>query len=169
MFTGMASGHLWPDATPYSLLSSTSLFLLQKPKLAPFPRGEFQRLWDCKVTPAYGACQGGNTTGCISNNDGVGAGIRDNFSTREIHGPFTKLHKGAEDEILKAKVRVIDLLSVRFPQRERAPGAGLRRRRSGCGDFRMRQGTNAGLKKSCSFDAFEAFDKRGAGCASVQV
>src|ERR1700728_417631 len=59
-------------------------------KAAPFPRGEFQRLWDGKVTPAYCACQGGNTTCCILNNDGLGAGVVDNFSTREIHGAFIK-------------------------------------------------------------------------------
>jgi hypothetical protein len=40
-------------------------------------------LWDCKVTPAYCACQEGNTIGCISSNDGLGAGVVDLFSTEE--------------------------------------------------------------------------------------
>jgi hypothetical protein len=47
-------------------------------------------LRDCKITPAYGACQGRNTTGCILNNDGLGAGEADSFSTREIHRGFTE-------------------------------------------------------------------------------
>jgi hypothetical protein len=35
--------------------------------------------WDCKVTPADCACQEGNTTGCIPNNDGLGAGLEPVF------------------------------------------------------------------------------------------
>jgi hypothetical protein len=46
-------------------------------------------LWDCKVTPAYCACQEGNTMGCILNNDRLGAGVADLFSTSGIHGVFT--------------------------------------------------------------------------------
>jgi len=46
-------------------------------------------LWECKVTPAYCACQEGNTIGCILNNDGLGAGVVDLFSTRGIHMVFT--------------------------------------------------------------------------------
>ena len=46
-------------------------------------------LWECKLTPAYGTCQEGNTTGCILNNDGAYAGVADLFSTRVIHGAFT--------------------------------------------------------------------------------
>jgi hypothetical protein len=38
-------------------------------------------LWDCKLTPAYCVCQEGNTTGCISSNDGLGAGVPNWFST----------------------------------------------------------------------------------------
>src|SRR6266404_2417863 len=45
-------------------------------KAAPFPRGGGFKssLWDCKVTPAYCTCQERNTIGCISSNDGLGAG-----------------------------------------------------------------------------------------------
>jgi hypothetical protein len=45
--------------------------------------------WDCKVTPAYCACQEGNTIGCIFNNDRLDSGLADSFSTRTIHGAFT--------------------------------------------------------------------------------
>ncbi len=41
-------------------------------------------LWDCKVTPAYCACQERNTIGCISSNDGLGAGVVDLFSTEAV-------------------------------------------------------------------------------------
>jgi hypothetical protein len=49
----------------------------------------FNGLWECKLTPAYGACQERNTTGCILNNDGLDAGVADLFSTRLIHRTFT--------------------------------------------------------------------------------
>jgi hypothetical protein len=42
----------------------------------------FKGPWECKVTPAYSACQEGNTTGCILNNDGLGAGVADLFGIR---------------------------------------------------------------------------------------
>ena len=35
--------------------------------------------WDCKVTPAAGTCQEGNTTGCIPSNGGLDAGLRRGF------------------------------------------------------------------------------------------
>jgi hypothetical protein len=38
--------------------------------------------WDCKVTPASCACQEGNTTGCIPNNDGLDAGPVPRFPHR---------------------------------------------------------------------------------------
>jgi hypothetical protein len=53
-------------------------------------------LRDCKITPAYGACQERNTTGCILNNDGLGAGVADSFSTRQIHRGFTKVTERLE-------------------------------------------------------------------------
>jgi hypothetical protein len=37
---------------------------------------------DCKVTPAGWACQEGNTTGCISSNDGLDAGLGVGFPHR---------------------------------------------------------------------------------------
>jgi hypothetical protein len=54
----------------------------------------FKGLWECKLTPAYGACQERNTTGCILNNDGLDAGVGDLFSTRGIHGAFTIVGEG---------------------------------------------------------------------------
>jgi hypothetical protein len=65
--------------------------LLHLPKSRFVPAKRNLRLWDCKVTPAYCACQEGNTTCCICSNDGLGAGVRILFSTRAIHRPFTKL------------------------------------------------------------------------------
>jgi hypothetical protein len=53
-------------------------------------------LRDCKITPAYGACQERNTIGCILNNDGLGAGVADSFSTRQIHRGFTKVTERLE-------------------------------------------------------------------------
>jgi hypothetical protein len=85
--------HLWLGSDPRLLLSITHLFtdlLTHSAEAAPFPRDDLQSLWDCKVTPAYCACQEGNTTGCISSNDGLGTGMVDLFSTRGIHGVFTK-------------------------------------------------------------------------------
>jgi hypothetical protein len=64
--------------------SFTSLFVI---KPATFPRGGVKKvLWDCKVTPAYCACQEGNTMGCISSNDGLGAGVLDFFPQVEFIG-----------------------------------------------------------------------------------
>jgi len=54
------------------------------------PARQISKLWDCKVTPAYCACQEGNTIGCISSNDGLDAGMRDWFSTTGIHRAFIK-------------------------------------------------------------------------------
>jgi hypothetical protein len=65
--------------------------LLTSEKPVPFPRGGASKvLWECKVTPAYCACQEGNTIGCILSNDGLGAGVVDLFSTSGIHRAFTK-------------------------------------------------------------------------------
>jgi len=51
-------------------------------EIRPVPARRISKPWDCKVTPAYCACQEGNTTGCILNNDGLGAGLRDSFGIR---------------------------------------------------------------------------------------
>ena len=54
-------------------------------KLAPFPRGRVSKgPWECKVTPAYCACQERNTIGCISSNDRLDAGGGTRFSTSEF-------------------------------------------------------------------------------------
>jgi hypothetical protein len=45
----------------------------------PVRRRAFFVAWDCKVTPADCACQERNTTGCIPNNDGLGAGLEPGF------------------------------------------------------------------------------------------
>ena len=52
-------------------------------------------LWDCKVTPVYGASQERNTICCISSNDGLDAGLADGFSTSRMGGDF----KGAEKSL----------------------------------------------------------------------
>jgi len=71
-------------------------------KPASFPRDPVSKvLWDCKVTPAYGACQEGNTIGCILNNDGLGAGLVDLFSTIGIHGAFTIVGEGLAGWVLE--------------------------------------------------------------------
>jgi hypothetical protein len=72
-----APSYLWLGAEPLrfgSLHSLPAIF-----RLIPVRRKI--RAWDCKVTPASCACQEGNTTGCIPNNGGLGAGVRDGFST----------------------------------------------------------------------------------------
>ena len=48
-------------------------------KLRPIPVRRSFPAWDCKVTPADCACQEGNTIGCISNNDGLDAGLGPRF------------------------------------------------------------------------------------------
>src|SRR5580700_6415971 len=52
-------------------------------------------LWDCKVTPAYCACQEVNTIGCILSNDGLGAGVRGWFSTTVVSGQWSVKSPGA--------------------------------------------------------------------------
>jgi len=89
MFTGPVPGHLlaWHDPL-------FSFFSLPR-KTCPVPaRPVFKGLWECKVTPAYCTCQERNTTGCILNNDGLGAGVTVRFSTRGIHGAFTNVGEG---------------------------------------------------------------------------
>jgi hypothetical protein len=54
----------------------TALVLFRLHEAPPRSREEgFKGLWDCKVTPAYCACQERNTIGCILNNDGLGAAL----------------------------------------------------------------------------------------------
>jgi hypothetical protein len=55
-----------------SALRISSLFVYQ---LRPIPVRRNFRAWDCKITPAYGACQEGNTICCTHSNDGLGAGM----------------------------------------------------------------------------------------------
>ena len=89
MFTGVVPGHLWPSAIPTCF--PERLLILTSLETRPVPAGPVSKgLWECKVTPAYCACQERNTIGCISSNDGLGAGCRDWFSTNQIHGAFTK-------------------------------------------------------------------------------
>jgi len=83
--TEMAPGHLWPGAIPSCCSTSTS-----RAETRFVPARRISNLWDCKVTPAYCACQERNTIGCISSNDGLDAGVADWFSTSGIHGGFTK-------------------------------------------------------------------------------
>jgi hypothetical protein len=80
----MAPSHLvaWRHAVLATLLTAPA-------ESRPVPARRISKLWDCKVTPAYCGCQGGNTIGCISSNDGLDAGPTDCFSTTEIHGLFT--------------------------------------------------------------------------------
>jgi len=86
-FTEVAPGHLWPGAAP----DRFSCFCFPDESgsvpAKPSPKG----LWECKLTPPYCTCQEGNTIGCILNNDGLDAGVLDLFSTKEIHGMFTKV------------------------------------------------------------------------------
>src|SRR5208282_4159834 len=70
----------WNPAT--SGRAPTRRSFLTAPFVLRLPRSReagFKGLWECKVTPAYSACQEGNTTGCILNNDGLGTGLRDLF------------------------------------------------------------------------------------------
>ena len=45
--------------------------------------------WDCKVTPAYSACQEGNTIGCIPSNDGLDAGLGPGFPQKQSFKVFS--------------------------------------------------------------------------------
>ena len=100
-FTGIAPSHLWPYATPF--LADYSL-LLSPAETRPVPARRISKLWDCKVTPAYCTCQEGNTTGCISSNDGLDAGVRVRFSTSGIHTGFTKVGGGVKREVSRSGV-----------------------------------------------------------------
>jgi hypothetical protein len=86
---GTAPGHLWPGAEP----ALTALFGFIR-RMSPRSREANSNLWDCKVTPAYCTCQEGNTTCCISSNDGRGAAVADRFSTSGIHLAFTEVDRG---------------------------------------------------------------------------
>jgi len=61
----VVTGHLWPGTPPHGLPS-----LRRTPAHS---RGPKFSAWDCKVTPAYGACQERNTICCILSNDGPDA------------------------------------------------------------------------------------------------
>jgi hypothetical protein len=66
----MPQGHLWHN----------SVFVVQ------VEEDHLQGAVDCNLTAAYCATQEGNTTGCISSNDGLGAGVEVSFSTDENAG-----------------------------------------------------------------------------------
>ena len=61
----VVTGHLWPGTPPQWLAFSS--------RTPAHSRGPKFSAWDCKVTPAYGACQEGNTICCILSNDGPDA------------------------------------------------------------------------------------------------
>jgi hypothetical protein len=80
----LAPGHLWPGAIP----AGFSFDYARPSNLARSRETGVKGLWECKVTPAYCACQGGNTIGCILNNDGLDSGSADLFSTTGVHRAF---------------------------------------------------------------------------------
>jgi hypothetical protein len=83
--------HLW-------LRVSRFIFFRYRCSLAetrPIPVERISMPRDCKVTPAGCACQERNTTGCISNNDGLDAELRVR-SGRFFHTGFADEHDGAK-------------------------------------------------------------------------
>src|SRR5215469_1320527 len=49
------------------------------PEFRPIPVSRNSCPWDCKNTPVYCTCQEGNTIGCITSNDSLGAAFRAHF------------------------------------------------------------------------------------------
>ncbi len=161
------AGHLWPGAAP-ALTSALGL------KIPLVPARRIERLWECKVTPAGCVCQERNTTGCISSNDGRGAGAGRWFSTGEIHLRFTKASEIKKPEARERKrgslhyaipsfqegIATLGMtmsmggmtrscfgarrLRVGLLQSEPKPGRRWRRLRSGWGDLRARGTGRAG-------------------------
>ena len=85
-----APSHLWLGTGP-RVLRFTALNCWE---FRPIPVRRNFGAWDCKVTPAGCACQGGNTTGCIPSNDGLGAGLRPGFPHCGKTGPIADCGEG---------------------------------------------------------------------------
>ena len=121
MLSRRAPSYLWLGAEPQSLVPLHSLPAIFR--LIPVRRKI--HAWDCKVTPAGCACQEGNTTGCIPNNDGLDAGVRDGFSTPRKTCSFEI--RGGTPQKSAFSLRLLSHIRLR---------AEARGSRQGCGNFR---------------------------------
>src|SRR4029077_18700343 len=85
LFQWRTLSHLWLGARTRTFLLVVSIAVALQ--ISPHSREAKFSAWDCKVTPADCACQEGNTICCISNNDGLGAGLGTRFphALREGH------------------------------------------------------------------------------------
>jgi hypothetical protein len=140
------TGHLWPGTPPHGLPS-----LRRTPAHS---RGPKFSAWDCKVTPAYGACQARNTICCILNNDGPDARGRSKFSTPRSHQAKLSGDTGSANRLwrLSSGSRCGGIAAATAREigwRERVEVKRLDRRLAGFASWEIRQGNCASVQGLC--------------------